>query len=47
MKAGQPEKLPHATDTPVHGLIRLAPDRVYDPETGRYYKVTPPSEKPN
>lgn len=45
-KTSQPEKVPDATDKPVRGLIQMAPDRFYDPATGRYYKRAPPSGKP-
>lgn len=30
-----------ATGKPVHGTVRVAPDRVYDPATGRYYWTSP------
>ncbi len=33
-----------ATGKPVHGTVRVAPDRVYDPATGRYYWTRPVPE---
>lgn len=45
-ETNQPKKVAPVTDQPVRGLIQGAPDRFYDPATGRYYKKIPPSGKP-
>ena len=37
-------KVLDATGKPVHGTVRVAPDRVYDPATGRYYWTRPEPE---
>jgi hypothetical protein len=37
-------KVLDATGKPVHGTVRVAPDRVYDPATGRYYWTRPAPE---
>jgi hypothetical protein len=37
----RPNPVLDATGKPVAGTIQVAPNRVYDPATGRYYWTTP------
>jgi hypothetical protein len=40
----EPTKLLDATGRRADGMIRVAPNRVYDPVTKRYYWTTPPAQ---
>lgn len=37
----QPRRVLDAAGKPVEGAIQVSPDRVYDPQTGKYYQTTP------
>jgi hypothetical protein len=42
--SNQRRRVLDAAGRPVEGTIRVAPNRVYDPATGRYYRTTPPGQ---